>query len=127
MLPRGVDEYLERRRATLAAGVPAGGPPGAATSGPGDLAGGPLGRGSAPGSARGSAAVREARKTLARVDKQLGRLHGQEEQLHAELAAHAADFEKLAELDARLREVVKEREALEEEWLEAAEAAEGGG
>ena len=56
-----------------------------------------------------------------RVERQLAKVQQQEEALHAELAAHAADFEKLAELDGRLREVVAEREALEEQWLEAAE------
>jgi ATP-binding cassette subfamily F protein uup len=43
-----------------------------------------------------------------------------ERALHAELAEHAADYEKLAELDAALRAVSAEKEALEEEWLEAA-------
>ncbi len=113
MLPRGVDEYLERRRASA---VPPDAPrpaPGAATD-------------DAPaGAARtGSAGEREARKTLARVERQLAKVQRQEEALHAELAAHAADFERLAVLDARLREVVAEREALEEEWLGAAELLE---
>ena len=44
-----------------------------------------------------------------------------EEAIHADLAAHAADHERLVELGARLRAVVAEREALEEEWLAAAE------
>jgi ATP-binding cassette subfamily F protein uup len=111
MLPRGVDEYLERRRAAHAvpaqpAGSPAGGP------------------GTSTSARRGSAEVREARKTMARLEKQLARLHTEEEELHARLVEHASDFEKLAELDARLRVVTAEREVLEEEWLEAAEAAE---
>jgi ATP-binding cassette subfamily F protein uup len=112
MLPRGVDEYLERRRAALAAAA-------------GDA------RGAAPTAAAGGGAVRsgsaeerEARKTLARLDKQLARLQAEEERLHGGLAEHAADFEKLAELDTRLRAVVAEREALEEEWLAAAELLE---
>ena len=75
----------------------------------------------APAARSGSADEREARKTLARVERQLAKVQQQEERLHAELAEHAADFERLAELDARLRVVVTEREALEEEWLEAAE------
>ena len=113
MLPRGVDEYLERRRAAHA--VPAAGPaaPAAAPAG---------GEGTAP--RRGSAEVREARKAMARVEKQLARLQAEEEELHAALVRHASDFEKLGELDVRLRAVTAEREALEEEWLEAAEAAE---
>jgi ATP-binding cassette subfamily F protein uup len=108
MLPRGVDEYLERRRAAHA--VPSA--PVAAAAGTGN----------APRA--GSAEVREARKTMARLEKQLARLHAEEDSLHAELVTHASDFERLAELDARLRTVTAEREALEEQWLEAAELAE---
>ena len=48
----------------------------------------------------------------------------QEQALHGELAANASDFERLAALDARLRGLVAEREALEEEWLEAGTALE---
>ena len=109
MLPRGVEEYLERRRAaTHTSSSPAT----------------PAGRAPAAPSKRGSAGEREARKTLARVERQLSRVQQEEEKLHGQLAEHAADFERLAALDLRLREVTGEREALEEEWLEAAEALE---
>jgi ATP-binding cassette subfamily F protein uup len=101
MLPRGVEEYLERRRATLAASDPAA-----------------QATGSAPASSQQE--LREARKTVARLDRQLARLVEQEQALHAELAAHASDYERVAGLDTRLRELVARREALEEEWLEAA-------
>ena len=37
--------------------------------------------------------------------------------LHDQLAAHATDYAKVAELDAELRTVVAEREAAEEAWL----------
>jgi DNA repair exonuclease SbcCD ATPase subunit len=63
---------------------------------------------------------REARKTVARIDRQLSKLADQETRLHTELAEHASDYERLAELDARLRELVAQKEALEEEWLDAA-------
>jgi ATP-binding cassette subfamily F protein uup len=63
---------------------------------------------------------REARKTVARIDRQLTRLAEQESALHAALAQHASDYEKLAELDARLRELLAQKESLEEEWLDAA-------
>jgi ATP-binding cassette subfamily F protein uup len=107
MLPRGVDEYLERRRAMLASGSP----------------------GSSGGSASAStlraesssAERREARKALARVEKQLARLTEREERLHAEILESATDHEKLAELDAQLQPLLAEKEALEEEWLAAAE------
>jgi len=104
MLPRGVEEYLERRRATLAA-TPTGVP------------------GPAAGRSEG-AAQREARKALARLERQLARVEEQEAGVHAQLAEHAADYSRLTALDARLRELVAARSALEEEWLLAAEAAE---
>ncbi len=111
MLPRGVDDYLERREAALAAAVPAPAAP-------------------APGGAVGAAPaasaqeLREARKAVARIDKQLARVAERETTLHARLAEHAADYEKLAELDAELRALGAEKEALEEEWLEAASVLE---
>ena len=112
MLPRGVDEYLERREAALSVAGPV---ETSVTASPGS-----------PGSSSsGSAAatpqeIREARKAIARIDKQLARVAEREETLHHELAEHASDYEKLAELDAALREVTAEKQLLEEEWLEAA-------
>jgi ATP-binding cassette subfamily F protein uup len=103
MLPRGVEEYLEHRHAVHAA-TPAVTPPPA----------------SQPRTGAGSAEQREARKTLARVERQLDRLAADEESLHAELAAHATDHERLVALDARLRALHDQRHHLEEEWLEAA-------
>jgi ATP-binding cassette subfamily F protein uup len=107
MLPRGVEEYLERRAQALREEDAR-----LAAVGRDDLR---------PGSPAVSAAdQREARKAVARIDRQLAKLAEQEAALHAQLVEHASDYEKLAELDARLREVVVQREALEDEWLEAA-------
>ncbi|MGZ8737069.1 MAG: ABC-F family ATP-binding cassette domain-containing protein [Nocardioides sp.] len=120
MLPRGVDEYLERREAALRAGAvgstsaPEAGAIGSATPTPAAP--------SAPAASQQE--IREARKALARIEKQLARATEREEKLHAQLAEHAADYEKLAKLDGRLREVSAEKEALEEEWLEAASVLE---
>jgi ATP-binding cassette subfamily F protein uup len=111
MLPRGVDQYLEHRRAQH--GGPR--PPSAATTAA------PASGSSTPSARSGSAEEREARKTLARVERQLTRVQQEEAALHADLAENATDHEHLVELDARLRAVVAEREALEEEWLAAAE------
>jgi ABC transport system ATP-binding/permease protein len=103
MLPRGVEEYLERREASLRR---------------------PLTETPVPAEASRSVATsaqqRDARKTVSRVERQLSKVAERETRLHAELAEHAADYERLAGLDAELREVVAQREALEEEWLEAA-------
>jgi ATP-binding cassette subfamily F protein uup len=112
MLPRGVEEYLERREADLRAHAAA-----EASRAASDVAAGSAGVSPAPS----AAAQREARKTLARIDKQLARLAEQERALHDELVEHAADYEKLAVVDVRLRELTAQKDALEEEWLTAAE------
>ena len=67
------------------------------------------------------AVAREARKTMARVEKQLARLAQREERLHAAMLDSATDHAKVLGLNRELREVVDERETLELEWLEAAE------
>ena len=67
------------------------------------------------------AEVREARKSMARIEKQLSRLQDREERLHGDMAEKATDPAALANLNAKLQAVVTEREDLELEWLEAAE------
>ena len=104
LLPRGVEEYLEHRRATLALEAAAAAPGAPSAVPPTD-----------------AATQREARKTMARLERQMDKLRSEEDRLHTELADAASDFERLAELDTELREVVARREALEEEWLEVAE------
>ncbi|MBO0828437.1 MAG: ABC-F family ATP-binding cassette domain-containing protein [Streptosporangiales bacterium] len=103
MLPGGVEEYLERRRT---AAVPAAAP-------------------RPPAGPRGGDAQRErqAKKELARLERQLERLQSRESELHEQLAAHATDHERLAELDRTLRDVRAERDRTEERWLELAETA----
>ncbi len=125
MLPRGVDEYLERRAAAHAA--PAG--PGAAAPATAGEARGSAGKPASGAGTQGpprpsQAEMREARKALHRIDKQLARVQAREEELHARLVEHAADYARLAELDEQLQQVAAEKEALEEEWLEAASALE---
>jgi ATP-binding cassette subfamily F protein uup len=112
LLPGGVDEYLSRRRSLaselaspLTAAVPS----------------------RQAGSERprsGSAEERLARKTLARVEKRLEQVAARETELNAEVLAHASDHERLGALGSRLAELTEEREALEAEWLEAAEQLE---
>jgi ABC transport system ATP-binding/permease protein len=107
-LPRGVEEYLERREASLHLV----GSAEASRSAPSPA--------EAPHPAATSAEVRDARKAVARVERQLAKLVDREKELHALLAEHAADYERLAELDRELRDLVARRESLEEEWLTAA-------
>ncbi|MGF1430317.1 ABC-F family ATP-binding cassette domain-containing protein [Kitasatospora sp. LaBMicrA B282] len=118
MLPGGVDEYLERRAAmevTAAASVTAASGAGAA---------GGAGAAAAGGSpAKSAGEIRAAKKELQRIERQLAKLEQQESKLHDQLAEHAADFGKVAELDAQLRKVREEKEELELSWLELAEDA----
>jgi ATPase subunit of ABC transporter with duplicated ATPase domains len=60
---------------------------------------------------------RQAKKDLARLERQLEKLTQREERLHAQLAEHATDYAKVAELDEALRTLTAERVALEEQWL----------
>jgi ABC transport system ATP-binding/permease protein len=108
-LPGGVADYLARRRARLDGAAPDAG----------------AARDEAPGSTRpGPAAVRQARKDLARVERRLERVAAEEARLHEDLAAHATDYARVAGLDESLRALARERDQLEEEWLAVAEDAE---
>ena len=67
---------------------------------------------------RSSAAQeRDQRKALARLERQIEKAQAQEAKLHAQLADHATDYAKVAELDAELRSITAERQRAEEEWL----------
>ena len=118
-LPGGVEEYLDRRRAAR----PARGrrPAGHPAPFPGGDAG-PPGNGGPPS----AAAQRAARKEMQRLERQISRLASREEELHAALAEHAADYVRLTDLGAELRGVQQEKDRLEEQWLAAAELGEAG-
>ena len=103
----GIEEYLARRAAQEEA-----------ASGPGPDA--------RAGSGLGAAgAQRAAKKELQRLERQIDRLTAREEELTAELAASASDYEKLIELGAQLRAIQKEKASLEERWLTVAETSAG--
>ncbi len=105
----GVDEYLDRVRASR--------------RGPGQAAPAPArpDPGPAPGPARPSAAEeRTARKELQRLERQLARLSDREIELTAELAANATDYEKLSTLGAELTAAQAEKSGLEDRWLAVA-------
>ncbi len=106
MLPRGIDEYLERRRqmqetAALAAPVPA----------------------AKKEKTVSAADARAAKKELQRIERQLDRLAENETALHTQIADNATNFAKVAELDGELRELSSRRDELESRWLELAEEA----
>jgi ATP-binding cassette subfamily F protein uup len=90
-LPGGVEEYLARRQAAASA--------------------------VADDRRERRGDTRAARKELLRLERRAETLHKREARLHDQLATHATDYAKVAELDAELRTVVAEREAAEEEWL----------
>lgn len=100
-LPGGIDEYLARRTPVE----------------PAVVAPEPVGRSN-------SAEQRAARKELARLERRLEALAKREAELHAALAEAATDPERLLALDAELRQVVADKEEVEECWLEAADTAE---
>ncbi|GAA1985414.1 ABC-F family ATP-binding cassette domain-containing protein [Kitasatospora viridis] len=106
MLPGGVDEYLERRAAMAAAAAPAAAAPASDAAAP----------------AKSAADERAAKKELQRIERQIAKLDQQERKLHDQLAQHAADFAKVAELDGQLRKVREEKEELETAWLELADS-----
>ncbi|WP_129339888.1 ABC-F family ATP-binding cassette domain-containing protein [Cellulomonas endophytica] len=117
-LPGGVEQYLALREAAVATGGTA--PRGAAVPAVEPAAPGT----SAPAAPEPSAAeVRAARKELARVERRLDRVAQEEAALHEEMAARATDHAAVLDLDGRLRALSAEREALEEQWLEASETA----
>ncbi|WP_324794013.1 ABC-F family ATP-binding cassette domain-containing protein [Streptomyces cyaneofuscatus] len=111
MLPRGIDEYLERRQRMEEQATPSAAPA-PRTSG-------------APAAAPAVSAqeARAAKKELQKVERQLDKLSTRETALHKQIADNATDFEKVAKLDAELRELVTERDELEMRWLELAEDA----
>ncbi|MCX4448685.1 ABC-F family ATP-binding cassette domain-containing protein [Streptomyces sp. NPDC087866] len=110
MLPRGIDEYLERRQRQAGTATPTSAPSAAPAA-------------AAPAPAVSSQAARAAKKELQKVERQLEKMSDRETTLHAQIAENATDFEKVAKLDAELRELVAERDTLEMRWLELAEDA----
>jgi ATPase subunit of ABC transporter with duplicated ATPase domains len=68
------------------------------------------------------AALRDAQKNLARIERALEKLAAEESALHAKLAIFdQSDFEGLAILVNQQQEMNKKRESLEVEWLETSE------
>ncbi|MEU3204204.1 ABC-F family ATP-binding cassette domain-containing protein [Streptomyces cyaneofuscatus] len=111
MLPRGIDEYLERRQRMEEEATPSAAAPRSSSGAP------------AAAPAVSAQEARAAKKELQKVERQLDKLSTRETALHKQIADNATDFEKVAGLDAELRELVTERDELEMRWLELAEDA----
>ncbi len=103
-LTGGVDDYLDRLRARKVAPV---------TKGVSNSAGAPA--------SSNAAQDRLNQKEMAKLERQIKKLDERETTLHANLATHATDFEKVAALNDELREVQKAKEEAEEAWLALAE------
>ncbi len=99
-LPGGVDEYLARRSASRASNE--------ATIG-------------YERREKRGGDTRTARKELTRLERRVGTLDKQERALHDQLATHATDHVRVAELNAQLKTLVEEREQAEQAWLELAD------
>ncbi|MEV6986247.1 ABC-F family ATP-binding cassette domain-containing protein [Sphaerisporangium sp. NPDC051017] len=110
LLPGGVDEYLQRRSSGAAVTA-------RAASAPEDV------RSEQPAAPAGLSAKeeRELRKELSRLERQLDKLGEREATLHAEMADAAADYGRLATLDAELKDLRGRKESVELEWLEVAD------
>jgi ATP-binding cassette subfamily F protein uup len=104
LLPGGVDQYLESRRERPPE-IPA-----ATTSAKGQ-------------SASPSAATRQAKKDLTRIEQQIARLDRQLTALHEQMAAAASDYQQLTALQRDLDMITANKDELELAWLEAADIA----
>jgi len=132
MLPGGVDDYLARLAESPTALAET--PPSRRELSPDPRRVGVTSRATTPEPApaltpvvvakSGSAAERAARKTMARLDRQLARLAEREAEVQAAIAEHAHDYERLGDLAEQLNAIAAERDLLETEWLAAAEQVE---
>ena len=117
-LPGGVEQYLDLRHAARGSAAASGPSGGSAGSGGARATASPA---ASPGSGPSAAELREAKKDLNRVERLLSKLSVQEDRIHLEMAAKAADHTAVLGLNDTLRAIVDERETLELEWLSVAE------
>lgn len=101
-LPGGIEEYLRRHAQPVAA---------------------PAAK-AVPERGRDGAALRAAQKELGRLGRAVAKLGEREAALHAKLAEHATDPDRVVTLTAELNAVVAEKDATEVQWMELAEELE---
>ncbi|MFM2184360.1 MAG: hypothetical protein RIS55_8, partial [Actinomycetota bacterium] len=118
-LTGGVDQYLALRAASLGGGAK--NHPTNADSNADAVAEPAANDSPAPAKLSG-AALRDAEKNLARIERALEKLSAEEAALHADMAVHdQSDYDGLANLVNRQRDLNEKRESLEIEWLETSE------
>ncbi|NUQ86944.1 MAG: ABC-F family ATP-binding cassette domain-containing protein, partial [Glycomyces artemisiae] len=110
MLPRGVEEYLERRGEA---------PKGAVKSAGGQTQAAPAA--AAPAAKASGAQDRAVQKELSKLERRLEKAESGIAGIHAEMAEFATDPGKLSELQGKLTALEAERDAIEERWMELAE------
>jgi len=106
MLPRGVEEYLDRRAGVVKAAAAAPQAKGAGVPN------------AAPQSS--AAADRATQKELSKLERRLEKVESKIKGNHADMAAAATDSAKLAELQDQLSALESERDEIEERWMELA-------
>ncbi|MDU7817460.1 MAG: ABC-F family ATP-binding cassette domain-containing protein [Bacillota bacterium] len=107
LLPGGISQYLEHRRNR--------------ETGPSKSS-----RVGTEGSRQkvNTAALRQARKDMDRIDRQMGKVRDKLASLHEEMAAKADDYQVLADLQMKANDLDERMSDLEEQWLEAADIVE---
>jgi ATP-binding cassette subfamily F protein uup len=74
---------------------------------------------------RRGGAIRQARKDLQRLEREMDRIAEQEAELHAAMLVSASDHEQLTALTSELDALVARRQGIENDWLAAAALLEG--
>ncbi|HWD70837.1 MAG TPA: ABC-F family ATP-binding cassette domain-containing protein [Solirubrobacteraceae bacterium] len=69
--------------------------------------------------------IRQAKKDLQRLEREIERLSTREQELHAAMAQSATDHQQLGALTTELDALISERELAESNWLETAALLEG--
>lgn len=122
-LPRGVDEYLELvgRTTDERGGVVASASGKASASKQPSTSAGEQAAGAASKLSGGE--IRALRKSMASAERKMDTLHGKIEGIHQAMTeVDPSDYVKLGDMQKEIKEIEAQIEALEEEWMEAAEA-----
>lgn len=122
-LPRGVDEYLELvgRTTDERGGVVASASGKASASKQPSTSAGEQAAGAASKLSGGE--IRAFRKSMASAERKMDTLHGKIEGIHQAMTeVDPSDYVKLGDMQKEIKEIEAQIEALEEEWMEAAEA-----
>lgn len=122
-LPRGVDEYLELvgRTADERGGVVASSSGKASASKQTSTSAGERAAGAASKLSGGE--IRALRKSMASAERKMDTLHGKIEGIHQAMTeVDPSDYVKLGDMQKEIKQIEAQIEALEEEWMEAAEA-----